>query len=177
MEILHCRMQRNRCACYLRILDNMHQGRGGLHELQPQRTARAHAVDGQWATSAAIARSSRRRRATVCTRSCRSRCRGGESSFSSTEFDFLAGAELLCRRELSWVRARSKCRGLWQSKREGHALLSDGSGGQSFPLFHLPLPIRHCRSGRAKVAQTRHELRYALVLEHWCYHKRGGMRL
>ena len=32
-------------------------------------------------------------------------------------------------------------------------------------------------SGRAKVAQTRHKQCYALVLEHWCYHKRGGMRL
>jgi len=174
MEVLNCRMQRNRCARYLRILDNMHQGRGGLHELPPQRTARAHVVDGRWATSAAIARSSRRRRATVCTRSCRSRCRGGKSSLSSTEFDFLAGVELLCRRELT----RARARGPWQSKREGHALPSNGSGGQSFPLFHLPLPLRYCRFfGRAKVAQTRHELRYALVLEHWCYHKRGGMRL
>ena len=36
---------RHRCARHLRILDAIHQGRGSLHELPPQRTALAHAVE------------------------------------------------------------------------------------------------------------------------------------
>ena len=42
------------------------------------------------------------------------------------------------------ARARSQCRGPCQSMREGHALPSDGSGGQSFPLSHRPPPLPFC---------------------------------
>ena len=46
-------------------------------------------------TSAAIARSSRRRRASLSNRFAHAE----EGDRSATEFEFLAGAELLCRRE------------------------------------------------------------------------------
>jgi len=49
-----------------------------------------------------------------------------------------------CAACAAWTRARarSQCRGLWQSKRKGHALPSDGGSGQSLPLFHH-LPPSH----------------------------------
>jgi len=100
MEVLRCRTKRYRWARarYLRIMDNMHQGRGGLHELPPQRTARAHAVeDGRRPLPSPTQAVGDRQRSPLA----HAAQDAGEESHcpSSTEFEFLAGAELLCRRE------------------------------------------------------------------------------
>jgi len=76
-EVLRRRIHRNRHARRLRILDDMHQGRGGFITSNAEDGTRSRCR--RWAKSAAIARSSRRRR----------------TSLSATEFEFLAGAELL----------------------------------------------------------------------------------
>jgi len=56
----------------------------------------------------------------------------------ATELEFLAGAELLYRRKLCKDSSEGEIPGLGKAKREGHALPSDGSGGQSFSLSHRP---------------------------------------
>jgi len=68
----------------------------------------------------------------------------GECDFNSltsllaTEFEFLAGAELLCRRKHCKDPSEGETPVPGKAKREGHALSSEGSVGQSFSLSHRP---------------------------------------
>jgi len=131
-------MHRHRCARHLRILVAIHQGRGGLHELPPQRTALAHAVDDV------------RRPLPLPTQAAKDVHRSSISHakerdcFVPQNLNFWQARSSCAAESAARTRARvrSSCQGPEQSIKEGYDIPSDGSGGQS---FHCLIALRRLK--------------------------------
>ena len=130
-------MHRHRCTHHLRILDVIHQSRDGLHELLPQRTALAHAVDHVRRPLLLPAQA-----AEDVHRSPIAHAKERDRSVPQT-LNFWQARSSCATESAARTRARVRpsSQGPGELMREGHALPSDGSGGQSFLLSHSPPPF------------------------------------
>ena len=128
-------MHRNRCNRYLRILVAINQGRGGLHELPPQTTALIHAADDGRRPLTSLAEAAEDGQHSPIAHADNHPVPHNLNFWQARSF---CAVESAARTR---ARARSQCWGPWQSKREGHALPSDGSGGKSYLLSHRPPPL------------------------------------